>query len=416
MSKIAIIGAGASGLICAIEASKNSSNSITIFEQNSKPAKKIIASGNGKCNISNSNLDYTNYYSSSKNYTKFLNFVLNEFSAKKLREYFLSIGLDTIANEDGKTYPINQEAKSVSNALINGLDNSQNINMVSKEINNIEFRDDKYIIDDESFDRLVIASGSNASVKSGDNDTNIGLKVAKQFKHNIFPTYPALVQLNLDYAHLDILSGLKQKAKVVLYIDDEQISSSHDDILFTKYGISGLAILDISTVISKTLNTKSDKNNTKHHIQIELNLFTHYEAKQLEKKILALKKSIPNHKFASILDGFISSKLTNTILKIFSIDSDTKITQIGTKTIKQIIAQLTSWKFDISSTRDLKYAEVAGGGVDIDEIDKTSMQSKLQDNLYFCGEVLDVVGQRGGYNLHFAFGSGYIAGKDIYLD
>jgi len=225
-NKIAIIGAGASGLICAIEASKNSNNQITIFEQNSKPAKKIIASGNGKCNISNSNILPINYYSSSSNSTKFLNFVLNEFSSKKLREYFLSIGVDTIIKDNGKIYPINQEAKSISNALLNAL---VNIDFVYKTIENIDFSEDKYIVDDKSFDILVVASGSNASIKFDDNDTNIGLKIAKQFGHNILPIYPALVQLNLNCNYLDSLSGLKQKAQVVLYIDDKEVLSLYDE-------------------------------------------------------------------------------------------------------------------------------------------------------------------------------------------
>ncbi|MCK9472898.1 NAD(P)/FAD-dependent oxidoreductase [Sulfurimonas sp.] len=393
MKKVAIIGGGASGLLCAIFCAKENIL-IDIFEQNSKCAKKILVSGNGRCNITNKNLSSNDYFSQNPS---FVEFALKEFGFLEFEKFCHSIGLLLDVKDDGRVYPLSNEAKSVASLLINYAKNL-----------GVNFHTDTKITDIKKFlseyDSVVVATGSQAASHLGGNSD--GLEFAKLFGHNVFPTYPSLVQLHLDSKIVKKMSGAKVDGKVTLFINSKKELTCSGDILFSDYGASGFAILDISQGASVALMEYS-------HVSISINLLPAFNAQKLSFHISSLAQNMPQFTILDILSGLVPLKIAQALLEDLDILASTCNNEINIKLTKKIANQLLNWRFDVTDTHGFRHGEVAGGGVDTTEINPKTFESLKQKNLYFCGEVLDVVGRRGGYNFAFAWASGYLAAKDI---
>ncbi|WP_373072837.1 NAD(P)/FAD-dependent oxidoreductase [Sulfurimonas sp.] len=393
MKRVAVIGAGASGLICAIECAKNSCK-VDLYEQNSKSGKKILVSGNGRCNITNTTISQNDYYSQSNS---FVIDALNNFGYKEFQKYCNSIGLLLDEKEDGKVYPLSNEAKSVV-AILNEQALNSGVNFIyDTKVSDIQKMFEKY-------DAVVVATGSEAASHLGGCDD--GLEFAKAFDHNIVPTYPSLVQLELSNSSHAKMSGAKVDGEVTLMINNQKISSASGDILFTTYGVSGFSILDISREASEAILNYSC-------VDVILNLLPKFSHQKLSNHLNTISKSLPDSSILNALHALLPLKISKTILDVLNISADTKLESLNMKDFKRIANQCLNWKFEVSNTHGFRHAEVAGGGVDVSEIDPKTMESKKQKNLYFTGEVLDVVGRRGGYNFAWAWASGYAAAKDI---
>lgn len=391
MSKVAIIGAGASGLLCAIECAKESWH-VDIFEQNSKCAKKILVSGNGRCNVTNISTCHDDYFSQNPSFVKD---ALNEFSFKKFEKFANSIALLLDVKADGKVYPLSNEAKSVASLLENH----------ARELG-VNFHTDTKITDIkkllQEYDSVVVACGSEAASHLGGNKD--GQEFASVFGHNIVPTYPSLVQLELDNSPHPKMSGAKVDGEVTLLINNKQTSTCHGDILFTNYGVSGFAILDISQLASESLMNFQA-------VDISLNLLPRFNAQKLSSHIMQMAQGTKT--LLDIIHGLLPLKIAKTILDELEFPHAKLSNEINIKASKKIANKILNWKFEVKDTHGFRHAEVAGGGVDTTEINPKTMQSLKQKNLYFCGEVLDVVGRRGGFNFAWAWASGYSAARDI---
>ena len=393
-TKIAIIGGGASGLMCAILCAK-ANIKVDLFEQNNKCGKKILVSGNGKCNISNANISYKNYHSHNKDFVKY---ALKSFGFERFKNFAQDIGILLTTKEDGKTYPISFEAKNVVSILNNyAVSLGVNITLETK-ISQIKPLFGEY-------DFVVVATGSMAASHLGGSD--FGYKFAKEFNHTIKTPYPSLVQLHSTNNITKKLSGTKIKANTTLFVNNKKIQQVSGDVLFTNYGLSGLSILDISQKASKALTKQSN------NIKVVLDLLPNFRAKELIEHIQITIKNNPNILFIYILYGLIANKIANGVMEFLQINKQITANKISDANISKIIHTLKSWEFEINATHGYRHSEVSGGGVSVDEIDNTTMQSKNKTNLYFCGEVLDVVGDRGGYNFAFAWASAFSASKDI---
>ena len=391
--KIAIIGAGASGLLCAIECAKVSFH-VDIYEQNSKCAKKILVSGNGRCNVTNTQFTQNDYFSQNPSFVKY---ALEKFSFKEFEKFTSSIGLLLDIKDDGRVYPLSNEAKSVASLLINHA-KILGVNIFT----DTKITDMKELL--ESYDAVVIATGSEAASHLGGN--NDGQKFAKKFGHNIIPTYPSLVQLHLNSTTHIKMSGAKVTGEVTLFINNSKTIQTQGDILFTDYGVSGFAILDISQLASKSLMNFQA-------VDIMINLLPKYTAQKLSSHIMSLVQLNPDITILDILHGRLPIKIAKTILEILKLSLNLKAININTKHSKKLANQITNWKFEVINTHGFRHAEVSGGGIDTNEINSHTMESLKQPNLYFCGEVLDVVGKRGGFNFAWAWASAFSAAKAL---
>lgn len=391
--KTAIIGGGASGLLCSIFCAKNGVH-VDVFEQNSKCAKKILVSGNGRCNITNTNLTCNDYFSQNP---IFVEFALKQFGFVEFEKFCQSIGLLLDVKEDGRVYPLSNEAKSVASLLINYAKNL-----------GVNFQTDTKITDIKKllneYDSVVVATGSQAASHLGGNSD--GVEFAKEVGHNIIPTYPSLVQLHLDSKVVKKMSGAKVDGEATLLINNKKELICKGDILFTDYGVSGFAILDISQSASVALMEHL-------HVSISINLLPAFNAQKLSSHINNVALNMPHFTILDILSGLVPLKIAQALLDELNISASTCADEINIKVAKRIANQLLNWRFKVSDTHGFRHAEVAGGGIDTAEINPKTFESLKQKNLYFCGEVLDVVGKRGGYNFAFAWASGYAAAKDI---
>lgn len=403
--KIAIIGAGASGIVASLIAkSLNNSLEIDLFDANKNIAKKILASGNGRCNISNTNLDSSHYLGE---HPKFVDYVLREFDFHMFENFFAKLGLQIDIKENNKVYPLSNEAKSVTTLLSLALKRA-NVNILCDHfVTSLDKKDDLFRVvtnqkEYNGYSKVLISSGLLAAPQL--NSTSIGVEIASKFGHTFSTLYPSLVGLKTTSSYNKRLQGLKCECSVSLYINktfEEQILG---DVLFTNYGVSGFAILDISQKASLALYNS-------YSVELEINFFPNTTSNNLANNITKLFKGLEEEKVLDILGGIISNKLAPVLLDICHIDKETIIKELNTKEIKKLSYQLCSWKIKVVDTQGFAHAEVCGGGVNTKEIDNKSFESKIVKNLYFSGEVLDIVGKRGGYNLHFAWASGYLAGK-----
>lgn len=391
--KVAIIGGGASGLICAIFCAK-SSISVDLFEQNEKCAKKILASGNGRCNITNISATPNDYFSQNP---LFVQNALTEFGYEQFEKFCNSIGLILDVKEDGKVYPLSNEAKSVAALLTEYATNLGVSFHFQEKITSLEPLLRKY-------DAVVVATGSQAAPQLGGNGD--GIELARMIGHSIEPTYPSLVGLHLNSKLCKKMSGAKSTATITLVIDNKISQTTNGDILFSDYGASGFAILDISEQASKSLMQKKK-------VAIRIDLVPTLSQEKLSSHITRTMQTAPNMSTINLLSSIIPYKTSMALLEHLEIASQQPIRLLNQKRVANITNTLRSWQFEVTDTHGFKHAEVCGGGVSTKEINPKTMESLKRKNIYFCGEVLDVVGRRGGFNFAFAWASGYLVAKNL---
>ena len=406
--KIAIIGCGAAGIMAAITAKRLNKNlQIDMFDANKGIGKKILASGNGRCNISNSKITSKNFIGENPD---FVNFALKEFDFKAFEKFCKSIGLLLDEKESGKVYPLSNEAKSVVSLLELALKNLD-VNIFCEHfIKDIAKVEDKFVVktaeqEFKNYDKVLISNGLGAAPQLNANES--GLDFASKFGHSYNPTYPSLVGLQTDNNYNGKLQGVKKECLVSLFVNNNLEQEIFGDVLFTSYGVSGFAILDISQLAVLNLSSYQD-------VKIAINFFPKINKNDLADQIQSLLKTVSNQRVVDILTGMVSNKIAPVLLDICKISLEIKANEINAKQIKAIAYQLNQWKMKVVDTQGFAHAEASGGGVRTIEVDNKTYESKLVKNLYFAGEVLDIVGNRGGYNLQFAWASGYLVGKSLF--
>ncbi len=304
---------------------------------------------------------------------------------------------------------MSNEAKSVVNLLelaLKELDINLYLETFIKDIEKIE---DKFVIKTQeleykNYDKVLISNGLGAAPQLNANES--GLDFASKFGHSFNPTYPSLVGLQTQNSYNGKLQGVKKECNVSLFINGNLEQEIFGDVLFTSYGVSGFAILDISQLAALNLSSYQD-------VKIAINFFPKINRNDLADQIQILFKNLPTQKAVDILTGMVSNKIAPVLLDICKIDINTKASEINAKQIKAISFQLNQWKLKVTDTQGFGHAEASGGGVRTAEVDNKTYESKLCKGLYFAGEVLDIVGNRGGFNLQFAWASGYLVGKSL---
>lgn len=404
MNKIAIIGGGAAGLMAALFAARAGAD-VTVYEHNTGVGKKILASGNGRCNIINTTAsadDYSGYD------TSFVTYALKQLSFGYFEKVALSIGLVLEIKDDGRCYPLSNEAKSVLLALKSAVEAVGVKILTETKVTALIKTNTGFCIRSESseasYTKVLIATGSEAAPQLGASADGYGF--AKNLGHEINPTYPSLVQLHLNSKKHLKMAGVKTVAEVSLIVDGKFTSKVQGDILFASYGISGLAILDISDKASHALMKK-------HRVVLSLNLLPRFDAQTLIQTLEKLAASIPRHTIETLLSALIPSKIVLSLLEEMLIPTSKVAGDISPKEMKKLAHLIQEWKFEVSDTHGFKHAEVSGGGVSTAQVNSKTMESKQVEGLYFAGEVLDIVGRRGGYNFHFAWASGMLAGREM---
>ena len=396
MKKVFIIGGGASGLTAAIKAKRNG-NDVTIFEKNNKLGKKILITGNGKCNYWNENQDLNNYHSSG-DYTK----IVNQMNLVKAHAFLDSLGIIPFI-KNGYYYPNSQQAISVVNALVDEV-NNLGINIINEEVTSVDKKNNKFIINNQyESDVLIIATGGKASPKTGSD--GFGYKVAEKFGHKLIKPLPALVGLEIE-ENVKELSGIRFIGEVKLILDNEVMQSEIGEIQINDYGFSGIPVLQIS---SKAIKALDDNKNVSISINYLPNIAT--DILGLRSFLKVQDRHLNNKNISQILDQLFNYKLSNYFLKISKIDASSKIDKLSNDELDLLCHNILNSNYIIVKDHGFDNAQTTSGGIDLKEVNLENLESLKEQNLYFCGEVLDVDGACGGYNLSFAWTSGLIAGE-----
>ncbi len=404
--ELVVIGAGAAGLIGAIVSARRGV-AVTILEKSSKAGRKIFVSGNGRCNIGNRFISTDRYHSSNLD---FLEEVFRQISPDRVWEFLNSLGIEIEEESEGRLYPMGRYASSVVEMLLRECDRLGIEIIYNFEVAYIKKRDSIFEIKSStnatiSSKYLLVASGSMAAPSLGGGGEI--LDILKNLGHNIIPPLPALVALSSYQKGWAMgAEGVKIDSFITLRVDGIDAISKRGDILFTDYGISGLAILDISIEASLSLNSGS-------YCELVIDLMPRYSQKELTDLMLKRVSKSRDLPIKLWLAGIVHKKLVNLILKEASHLNIQTEANLGKKSIKSLVYAIKHITMPIADTRGFKYAEVSLGGVDCTEVNPSTMESKLIKNLYFAGEVLDITGDRGGFNFYFAWLSGLISGKAI---
>ena len=404
-----IVGGGASGLIAAITA-KDFGIDVAIVEGTDRIGKKILTTGNGRCNISNNCITppFINYHSSNPNFPFT---ALDKLSLEDTKNFFLSLGLPIIALPTGKLYPQSLQASSVVDILKMAIED-RNIplytNCKIKDIH--KGKNFKLSTTNEEYklftaNKVVLACGGKTAPKTGSDGS--GYNLAKSFGHSITPLLPGIVQLKLDYPSLKALSGVKFDGYATLLVDNEIVKKDFGEILFTDYGISGPPILQISALASQSIFNKKKT-------EVVVDLLPNYSKEDLEDFLECHFVLLSHRPIINALIGVIHKKIIPILLKECGITNlQMPCYELSWKEKMKLVSTLKAWKFTCTGTNDFNQAQVTVGGVNTKDIHYDTLESKLVPNLYFCGEILDVHGDCGGFNLQWAWSSGYLAAKSI---
>ena len=399
MCDIVIIGGGVSGIVSAIK-SFNGRNRITILERNDKCLKKLLLTGNGRCNYFNDDTSISNYHSMRED---LLDKVINSDNMSRILDFYNELGIiPKIKN--GYYYPFSNQASTVRDALlfeVMKLGISIKYNYL---VEKIEHSNNKFIINDSIVcDKVIIATGSCSYPKTGSD--GMGYDFLRKFGHNIIKPLPALVQLNSDFKYCRELSGIRSDVILSLYEDDEFISSSVGEVQLTDYGISGICTFNLSHFVTRGLDVGRKEVIKVNFLPFikdnDMEWFNTYSNKHNDKNIYMLLCNILNY------------KLVKVILKVCSIDNETYYNELDYNSRSLLIDNLTNFKFNIVSTKDFNFSQVCNGGVSLDEVNLSTFESLIVDGLYITGEVLDINGNCGGYNLICAVISGILVGDDL---
>lgn len=401
---LAVIGAGASGCIAAIEASKK--NKTILIEGNHKIGKKIYATGNGKCNYTNNKITLENYHGKNVNFAQY---ALNEFNNKKTIEYFKNAGIISKSIED-RIYPITEESASVVETLeFLLLENNVDL-FLGYKILDIEIANNIFIVSSQhkkiKAKKIIISTGGKSSPNHGSDGSMF--KIVEKLGHKTTILKPALVQLETNNKFSKEVKGVRIKGNISIKHKNKIIADDTGEIMFTDYGLSGIPVMQVSHYTHEYLD-KSEK------IYAVIDFFPEIDNDELEKIIFNRKKRLENRKIKDFLKGMIHSKLINMILIKSGIKNHNSLTKkITKKDIISLSKNLKELSFFITKTKSWKNSQVTFGGIDTSEINEKTMESKIIKNLYFAGEIIDISGDCGGYNLQWAWSSGYIAGKNTW--
>jgi predicted Rossmann fold flavoprotein len=400
MSGIYIVGGGASGLFAAICAARRNKK-VTILEHKDKPGKKILATGNGKCNYTNL-VQKEEFYRSSN--PAFAGEVIRAFDVNATVDFFKEIGIYHM-DRNGYLYPNSGQAASVLEVLLLEAERTgvtiecnAHVQKIDKNLS-IYTADRKY-----QAEGIILAAGGKAAPAHGSDGS--GLSIARELGHNILTPLPALVQLKSGEKYFKTLSGVRTEAEVRLFIDKQMKAFEKGEVLLAEYGLSGIPVMQISRYAAEALGRGSK-------VTAVLDFLPFLTKEELKEMLYyRLQRNVKETLEEAFL-GLLNKKLAYVAIKESKLDPYHRMKDIKDSQLTQLVNQLKEWKVPITDTHSFEHAQVMAGGIDTKEINPVSMESKLIKGLYFAGEIVDVDGTCGGYNLQWAWSSGHAAGTHI---
>lgn len=395
---LAIIGGGASGMAAALAAAENPDVQVHIFERQARVGRKLLATGNGRCNLTNLNAGTAHYHGENP---AFAETALQAMPPEAVLQWFNQLGLFTVAEESGRVYPYSDQANSVVDVLRLALQ-KENITLhTGFEVEKICSKAPGFVVEcgeqSVSCDRLIIACGGLAGTKLGGSMS--GYKLLSKLGHRATRLRPALVQLKTSWPGIAALKGVRANCRAEIYRDDTLFSHSEGEIQFTDYGISGPVVFEISRDVCQS----------KGEWRCCLDFVPGMSKESLLNALN--QRRATNLTCEDLLTGIVHNRLGKVLVKAADIRGNDKVSDLADSQLEEVLTYLKAFEISLTEPLGMDSAQVTAGGVLTDTFDPATLESKLVPGLYACGEVLDIDGDCGGYNLQWAWSSGICAGR-----
>lgn len=399
---VGVVGGGAAGMMVAITAARQGA-SVTILERGERVGRKLLMTGNGKCNLGNLCLDADMYYGGSR---EWIQNVLSCFGVEDTVHFFRELGL-LIKNKNGYLYPACEQASVVLDVLRNELKVLGVEILTECKINHIEKNNTsntEIVLSDGkqqfAFDSVVLACGGRAAPKTGSDGS--GYKLAKQTGHRLIPTVPALVQLRCREDYLKAVAGVRAEGRICVRKNGECVAEEAGEIQFTDYGISGIPVFQLSRVVNYLLKEQEE-------VEVTLNLLSEYTDSDFSTLCVSRGLLQSDRTVEEFFTGMLNKKLMTLFIKMAGLKPTMPVENAEATRLELVYGLCRSLTLHITGSNPYDNAQVSAGGVDVTQVTE-NMESRLCPGVYFAGEMLDVDGKCGGYNLQWAWSSGYLAG------
>lgn len=413
MKNVVVIGGGASGIFSAILIKQNCPDChVTIVERLERIGKKILATGNGRCNFSNSNVSSEKY-----NNQKFVEPIINKYNFDVIKSKFTELGLITRIDSEGRAYPYSEVANSFLDVLRVNLKKykiEEKTNFEVTRIINIGSKEEpQYVIENSrrqtiDADYIVLATGGKASPILGSNGSGYGL--LKPWKVKITNTEPGLVGIKVDTTKIRGLSGIRVKCRAMIYDKKAKNNIWEEDgeVLFKDDGLSGIVIMQMASIISR-----NEVNKSHLHFTTALDLLPNYDDDELLKLFKQRQESMKDLEVSEFFVGIFPKILALNVLRNSKIDLSGYISDLTINELIRMVNTVKLYEFEYKGMYGFDRAQVTVGGIELNEFKKGTLELTKVPHVYACGEIINVDGKCGGYNMHWAFASGYQVASEI---
>lgn len=401
MKNVVVAGAGASGMMAAVTAASEGAH-VILLEHKDRIGKKILSTGNGRCNFTNTCQEPICYHSDNPGFPWK---IIEKFNAQQVISFFLQLGVYS-KNRNGYLYPNSDQASAVLDAFRMELDRLHVEILTETECREIRPGKKGFTVTTNKgnirADRVILAAGSKAAPSTGSDGS--GYDLAGKLGHRILPVLPALVQIRCSEKFFKSLAGVRANGSVSIWTEDRCIARDTGELQLTNYGISGIPVFQVSRYASRLLYEKRD-------VYAVLDFMPDFTHEQMTAFLRARTKTRPEKTAGMFLIGLFHRKLADLWIKLSGISREKTAGELTDEEIMRLARLIKSMKVSVTGTNSFEQAQVCCGGVDTAEVNPDTLESLYVPGLYFAGEILDVDGMCGGYNLTFAWASGYVAGK-----
>lgn len=395
---VGIIGGGASGMAAALAAAKNPETQVILFERQARVGRKLQATGNGRCNLTNLHASDRGYHGEAP---EFVSHALQAFGVEETLAWFQDLGLFTVAEPSGRVYPYSDQANSVVDVLRFGLEKENIQWKPGFEVSRLHRQDGGFLVEGNGeripCDRVIVACGGLAGTKLGGSMS--GYRLLRGMGHRVTKLRPALVQLKCGWSGVTALKGVRTNCHASIYHNETLYSQSEGELQFTEYGLSGPVIFEISRDVCQ------GGGNWICRLDF-LPMLSHEDIMER-----LGKRTRTNLTAQELLTGILHNRLGRVIIKSVGISENTPISQLTQEQLHAVCQEIKAFDITLTEPLGMDSAQVTAGGVLTEDFDPKTMESKLVPGLYACGEVLDIDGDCGGYNLQWAWSSGRCAGE-----
>lgn len=400
MKTIVIIGGGASGMMAAITASQEHTDHVILLEKQSRIGRKLLSTGNGRCNLTNLHAGYDHYHGAD---AAFILPAMEKFGVHRTLEFFRSLGLITTEEQDGRVYPLSNHAASVVDVLRFAMERDNIELFTDRTVLSLKKQSGKFLVDTNigniQADNVVVACGGAAGSDLG--GVMDGYKLLEMMGHHRTDLYPSLVQINTDTAYPKALKGVKADASVSVLFGERIICAYRGEVLFTDSGLSGPAIFEISRAVSTGGKGLS----------ISLDLLADFKEDEITELLAHRCQTAPKIPANQILTGALQNRLGQMVCKYAGVSGGIGCGQLTLDELNTVAYAAKHFILNIEGFAGFECAQVTAGGINTSEFDPKTMESRIVPGLYACGEVLDIDGDCGGFNLQWAWTSGHLAGE-----